>query len=818
MTYLELRTFLDRWIRNSAISAFSQMRLNTVLNEVIDKVEEGGGSGGSSDASDLTSGILDNARLDAVPQSKIVGLVSALADKATQADITTAINSVIDASPGALNTLNELAAALGDDPNFATTITNLIAAKANTADLATVATSGSYNDLSAKPTIPTQITDAAGITTGTFDVARIPDLAQSKITGLSTSLSGKVNTDGSKVLSDVNFSTAKDTKLSEIATSATANITDSASAAIMDNKDAAAIVAERSAAVTLTNKTLTNPSGITPADIGLVAATAAEISASTQINFIGDSFIDLSSGWTSLVLQFEKLTGLKSLNLGVTGQTTTQIKARFDAVSSALYSQSWVFEGGRNDIDINGAISGTATTIKANIAAMVATLAAVGNTRYLIMGVIPKNAETSLTTGGIFVAQLNTDLAALYPGHFVPMAAAIQAGSDGGANDIADVAAGIMPRSKMFDTIHPNTAGFAIEAQQLANNISVLVPNQSKYLTIAAVGGIMQQGQQSYNLGTGGSYMIGDYQAIKIPDQNTAQFLSTLIVGTGGKNLSHTTGSEGQGNTFVGMGAGFSMTTGYNNTAIGPYALYNQTTAREATAIGESAGLNNLANANVFLGKDAGRNNTSGLTNAFLTAGSGLGTSTANGSIYAGFNSGFASNGGANVAIGVSALQNNTGASANNVALGSEALKGASGVASQNIGIGRQTGLINTGSNNIFIGDLAGDNNSSGAKNLVIGHQGDVQSATASNQVNIANVIWGQGASGTGTTKAGTIGIAVTPLTTATLALPASSTTIAPLNVPAGTAPTAPVNGDIWTETSELKIRLNGTTYTITKS
>jgi hypothetical protein len=46
--------------------------------------------------------------------------------------ITTAINAVIAAAPGALNTLNELAAALANDPNFATTITNLIAAESAT--------------------------------------------------------------------------------------------------------------------------------------------------------------------------------------------------------------------------------------------------------------------------------------------------------------------------------------------------------------------------------------------------------------------------------------------------------------------------------------------------------------------------------------------------------------------------------------------------------------------------------------------------------------------------------------------------------------
>lgn len=39
------------------------------------------------------------------------------------------VDAVVDAAPGTLDTLNELAAALGDDPNFSTTITNAIAAK-----------------------------------------------------------------------------------------------------------------------------------------------------------------------------------------------------------------------------------------------------------------------------------------------------------------------------------------------------------------------------------------------------------------------------------------------------------------------------------------------------------------------------------------------------------------------------------------------------------------------------------------------------------------------------------------------------------------
>ena len=48
---------------------------------------------------------------------------------ATTAYVTTAVANLVDSAPGTLNTLNELAAALGDDANFSTTVTNSIAGK-----------------------------------------------------------------------------------------------------------------------------------------------------------------------------------------------------------------------------------------------------------------------------------------------------------------------------------------------------------------------------------------------------------------------------------------------------------------------------------------------------------------------------------------------------------------------------------------------------------------------------------------------------------------------------------------------------------------
>jgi hypothetical protein len=84
-------------------------------------------------------------------------VVSELASKAnttyvnTQiANVNTQIANVIDAAPGALDTLNELAAALGDDANFASTITTSLTTKADI----------SYVDAQVSPKADTSYVDA----------------------------------------------------------------------------------------------------------------------------------------------------------------------------------------------------------------------------------------------------------------------------------------------------------------------------------------------------------------------------------------------------------------------------------------------------------------------------------------------------------------------------------------------------------------------------------------------------------------------------------------------------------------------------------
>tara|TARA_R110000764_G_scaffold85647_1_gene166302 strand:+ start:399 stop:1280 length:882 start_codon:yes stop_codon:yes gene_type:complete len=61
-------------------------------------------------------------------------VIPALDLKADVTYVDAAVAAVVDAAPAALDTLNELAAALGDDENFATTVSTSIGTKLNSAD------------------------------------------------------------------------------------------------------------------------------------------------------------------------------------------------------------------------------------------------------------------------------------------------------------------------------------------------------------------------------------------------------------------------------------------------------------------------------------------------------------------------------------------------------------------------------------------------------------------------------------------------------------------------------------------------------------
>jgi hypothetical protein len=80
-------------------------------------------------AASLGLGNVDNTSDANKPVSTAQATAIAAAQAAAIADATSQVNAVIASAPGALNTLDELAAALGDDENYATSITTALAGK-----------------------------------------------------------------------------------------------------------------------------------------------------------------------------------------------------------------------------------------------------------------------------------------------------------------------------------------------------------------------------------------------------------------------------------------------------------------------------------------------------------------------------------------------------------------------------------------------------------------------------------------------------------------------------------------------------------------
>ena len=132
----------------SALTTVQKSSLVAAINEVAAAV---GGAGAT----------IDDATISAL---------SVWSSTKTDAEIKAATAALIDAAPGALDTLNELAAALGDDPNFAATITTALSNKA--------------------PLVHTHT--AADIASGTLAAARLPAATEAAVGAIELATSAEV--------------------------------------------------------------------------------------------------------------------------------------------------------------------------------------------------------------------------------------------------------------------------------------------------------------------------------------------------------------------------------------------------------------------------------------------------------------------------------------------------------------------------------------------------------------------------------------------------------------------------------------------------
>ncbi len=270
------------------------------------------------------------------------------------------------------------------------------------------------------------------------------------------------------------------------------------------------------------------------------------------------------------------------------------------------------------------------------------------------------------------------------------------------------------------------------------------------------------------------------YQALNAAtssDYNTAVGYRSLYA--------NTTGVE---NVAVGFQSLDSNTTGFRNVALGNGALGANTTGESNTAVGWGAlSVNTTGSWNTAIGYLAFSANTIGYENTVLGYYSLAANTTGNFNVTTG-NAALRWNttGGSNIAMGYSALLYNTSATSS-TALGYAAGRGTAAYSNQggvylgyqsgysaatgsdyNTLLGYQSGYgVTTGARNVLIGQstIAASYNqvTTGSNNIAIGNDVAVASPTASNQLNIGNLIYGTGLNGTGATlSTGNVGIGTT--------------------------------------------------------
>jgi hypothetical protein len=296
-------------------------------------------------ASTLTSKTITSGTLGsdlAAGSYKITGLgtPSSNTDAATKAYVDTQIANTIDSAPAALDTLNELAAALGDDANFSTTVATSIGTKvAKAGDSMTGALSMGNNKIIDLAT-PTNSTDAVNKTYidtvfgSTSSAATSATSAATSASSASTSASSALTSANSAATS----ATSAATSASSASTSASSALSTYSSVIGLTGagivRDMGSITVADTTTTTYINISTIAASAATSASSAATSATSASTSATSAANSATAAATSASSASTSAS------SALTSANSAATSATS----AANSATAAASAIQATIFD------------------------------------------------------------------------------------------------------------------------------------------------------------------------------------------------------------------------------------------------------------------------------------------------------------------------------------------------------------------------------------------------------------------------------------------------------------------------------------------
>ena len=615
----------------------------------------------------VTSHIADNVGLGGSPTTTTQSPSDNSTKIATTAYVDAAYAALVDSSPATLNTLNELAAALGDDANFSTTVTNSIATKvALSGSDQTIADSGNFT------------LDAAG------DITFDADGEQIRFKDGGTEI-GHIDM-GSQNLTIRSSVDNKDIELH--GTSGAANIvalkldmSDSGYAYFNRGIDVAAAASRR---LRFTDADGTFRAGIQAVDTGgqMIATTAQH-----DFAIRSQSTLLFSSGGNTERMRISS-TGKASWAAGGVGAVGTQAR------DFTFYT-----EGSTNGVAIR---SNDERLIFMGAAASSGTGVDTGYFQIENGGsatiALNSNGDSYLNGGNVGIGEsspaarlhVEHDSSTAYNGATEITESLIVSNKNGtddsGVNNVASIGLHVADGA--------TSQGF-INYVRTGNNTGKFTFSHRKASTTYT---------EDFVITDAGTYGMG---------QGSGSLAGSIIInndgGTGSINNAYY-------NTVLGWEAADDLTSGDSNTIVGNQAGYKLTEATGCTLIGRLAGEQlTTGSYNTAIGFNTmgdgvvtGSSNTAVGNSVLVAVTSGTGNTTLGEACAAGLTTG-----NNNVAIGRSAMSNGTVTASYNIAIGYEALR-----------------AVTSGGENVMIGRDAGHDITSGTQSVSVGHESLMKNQT----------------------------------------------------------------------------------------
>jgi hypothetical protein len=321
----------------------------------------------------ITSGTLGSDLAAATYKITGLGTPSANTDAATKAYVDTAVANVVASAPAALDTLDELANALGDDPNFATTVATSIGTKVakagdsmtgalsmgnnkvtdlatptngtdavnktyidtvfgSTSSAATSATSAATSASSASTSASSALTSANSAAASASAAATSASSASTSASSALSTYSSLIDVTGAGLVRDMGEITSPDTttttyiNISTLATSAANSASSAATSAT------SAATSASSASTSASSASTSASSALTSASSAATSATAASTSASSASTSATAAATSASSASTSAS---SALTSANSAASSATAAATSASSASTSASSAA---------------------------------------------------------------------------------------------------------------------------------------------------------------------------------------------------------------------------------------------------------------------------------------------------------------------------------------------------------------------------------------------------------------------------------------------------------------------------------------------------